>query len=290
MSKFERIVDDIYLLKIPFGPVFTGVVLIDGDEKLLVDSGATSADVDAILLPALKRKNIKLEDITLLCTHTHGDHIGGHARLGELGVGKIVCYEASKPKLENPVKYAIQTRTRFPEFSPAPQTFLKSVRPDKTVKDGELIAGRLRLIATPGHDDDCVAFLDEKTGTLITGDSLQANGTVCQGIAFYKSLKDYKATLKKISKLPLNAILCAHDYDGIGAFIGGKDAVRHALEICAKRIGVYSEFIALHKDLPTNKIAEELIKKEGCGTPDHLFMAMYTVNEHLNEEKEKVND
>lgn len=287
MNKFEKIVDDVYLLKIPFGPVFTGVILIDSDEKLLIDSGANSKDVDSVLLPALEEMKVKPSDITLLCTHTHGDHIGGHARLKELGIKQMVCFEASEPKLKDPVKYAIQTRTRFPGFSPAPQTSLKSVSPDKTVKDGELIAGRLRLIATPGHDDDCVAFLDEKTGTLITGDSLQGNGTICQGIAFYKSLKDYRKTLEKISKLPLNSILCAHDYDRIGTYIQGKDAVHNAIEISAQRIDTYRNFIVAHKDLSPDKIAEALIEKEGCGMPDHLFMALYTVTEHLNEEKEK---
>lgn len=97
--------------------------------------------------------------------------------------------------MENPVPYAIETRTKFPSHSPAPQSYLQGVPVDRILEDGEVIAGRLQVIHTPGHDDDCVCWYDIPTGTLITGDSLQGNGTPAQGIGFYKDLESHANSL-----------------------------------------------------------------------------------------------
>ena len=283
MQAFENLSRDVFRLEIPFGPVFTGVTLIDGAEKILIDSGATAQDAEERILPALAERGVRPEDVTLLCTHTHGDHVGGHARLREAGVKRILCFEASAPKLIDPLPYAAATRGRFPEHSPKPGGGMKPVTPDGVLRDGETVAGRLRLYAAPGHDDDCVAWLDEETGILITGDSIQGNGTVCQGVGFYKDLPAYRATLEKLSRLPVSAILCGHDYDGIGAFINGKEAVRRAFSYCRERVETYGSFVEQRRNESPAAIAKELIEQEGCGMPPHLFMALYTVTEHLKE-------
>lgn len=284
METFQKVVKDVYLLKVPFGPVWTGVVLVRGDENILIDSSATGQDVDRYVLPALEKLGLDIADIAYLVnTHTHGDHIGGHARMRELGRFQVTSYIGSKPKLEDPIPYAIATRTKFPEHSPAPQSSLHGVKVDVTMNDGEILADRLQLIHTPGHDDDCVCWLDLPTGTLITGDSLQANGTICQGVGFYKSLPDYLQTLDKLAAAPIKNLLCGHDYEGIGYRIGGKDAVSKALAYCKERVETYDAFICARKHLPADLIAAELIRVLGCGMPEHLFMALYTVTQHLQQ-------
>ena len=284
MNGFERIAKDVYLLKIPFGPVWTGVVLLKGEKNILIDSGATADDADGFIIPALQELGMTLSDIHYLAnTHSHGDHIGGHARLREKGSFQVVSIEGSKPKVEDPVPYAIETRTRFPDYSPAPQCSLLGVKVDISLKDGEILANRLQLVHTPGHDNDCVCWLDKRTGTLITGDSLQANGTICQGVGFYKSLADYRYTLHKLDSLPIENILCGHDYEGIGWWMEGRFAVRTALRYCRERVETYGKFIREHKDLPPAALAQALIDTHGYGTPERLFMALYTVTEHLKE-------
>ena len=285
VKKFIQIAKDVYLLKVPFGPVWTGVVLLRGAKNILIDSSATGGDVDAYLIPALKEMGLEPADIAYLVnTHSHGDHIGGHARLRELGNFQVVSYTGSKPKVEDPVPYAIATRTRFPAHSPAPQSFLKGVQVDIALADGEILENRLQLIHTPGHDNDCVCLLDLPTGTLITGDSLQANGTICQGVGFHKSLPDYLYTLTRLESLPIQNILCGHDYEGIGYWIEGQAQVRAALSYCRQRVEAYHSFIMEHNNQEPADIAAALIHALGCGMPEHLFMAMYTVNEHLKKE------
>ena len=156
--------------------------LVRTEGKNILFDAANGAP-DSRLPHVLDSCGVAPEDIDMVfVTHLHGDHIGGHSRLRQLGIQKVVSFAAGRDKVENPVPYAIATRTRFPAHSPAPQSFLQGVAVDIALEDGEVLADRLQLIHTPGHDDDCVCWLDIPTGTLITGDSLQANGTICQGI------------------------------------------------------------------------------------------------------------
>ncbi len=281
MEKFCEIFPGIHLLKVPFGPVWTGVVLLTGKENILIDTGAVDADVDECIMPALEAMGLSISDIRYVVnTHSHGDHIGGNYRLRQLGDFKVAAYEGTAPKVEDPVPYAIATRTKFPAHSPATQCFLKGVKVDIRLKDGDILADRLQVIHTPGHDNDCVCWLDIPTKTLITGDSLQGNGTICQGVGFYKSLPDYLYTLDKLEKMDIKNILCGHDYDGIGYVSSQPKTV---LSYCRSRVDTYGAFVKENQSLEPAEIAKALIETCGCGMPDRLFMALYTVTEHLKE-------
>lgn len=288
MLKFEQIHSGIYLLKVPFSGLWTGVTLVKGQVNCLIDSGATPDDVDQLIIPALHEMGMELNDIDwLLNTHSHGDHMGGHARLRQLSDHfKVAAHESSAPKIENPVPYAIKTRTRFPAHSPAPQSALVGIPVDKVLRDRDCIGDRLQLIHTPGHDDDCVCWFDKETRTLITGDTLQGNGTATQGIGFYKSLDGYLYTLDTLMKLGAENILCGHDYDQIGWNISGAKNVQNALQTCLNYSNLYEKFIRAQYEAGERdpaKIAEKLINTHGCVMPDLLFMSMYTTTQHLEK-------
>ena len=287
MEKFCQLLPGIHLLKVPFGPVWTGVILITGSKNILIDTAATADDVDNYIVPALQELGMTVNDIDYLVnTHCHGDHIGGNFRLRQLGDFKTAAFQLSAPKIIDPVPYAIQTRTRFPEYSPAPQSFLQGIPVDLVLNDGDILADRLQVIHTPGHDNDCVCWYDIPTKTIITGDSLQANGTICQGVGFYKSLDDYNYTLNRLSEMDIENILCGHDYVGIGYLVTGKEQVSATLNICKDYVAQYHDFIA---DLwnagcqNPAQIAQRLIEEKGCGMPERLFMALYTTTEHINK-------
>ena len=209
MLHFEELYPDIYLLKVPFSGLWTGVMLIKGEENCLIDSGAKDTDVDQHILPALAELGMDLHSVKwLLNTHSHGDHIGGHARLTNLANLKVAAHASSAPKVADPVPYAIETRTKFPEHSPAPQCYLKGVPVDRVLEDGEVVAGRLQEIHTPGHDDDCVCWYDIPTKTLITGDSLQGNGTPARVLASIKIWSNICLLCRNYSSFR-SIILCA---------------------------------------------------------------------------------
>lgn len=287
---FDEVLPGTFLLKVPFGPVWTGIILVRGEKNFLVDS--SHLDPDRYLVPALDELGMKVQDIDwLLNTHVHGDHIGGHhALVAKYGL-KTATLVSSADALRNPVDVAIRVRTRFPRNSPPPQSYLKGVEPDMLLKEGELLEGRFKAVSTPGHDDDCLCWIDEKTNTAFTGDSIQGNGTVTQGIAFYRSLGAYSETIAKIKALRLDNLVCGHLYDGMGDVVKGASNVSAALDYCEDRVRVYGERIAEYlsagvpvEDEPVS-IALKLIGEVGCGMPDSLFLALHTVSEHLRELK-----
>ena len=285
MNEFCRIIDDIYLLKTPSGGVWSGIILIDGDEKILVDSGDSADHIDKLLCPALRELGYGLKDITWLCnTHCHGDHVGGHARILELADVKVATYIESCAKIKDPLKYAKQIRAVYPEFSPPASASLKGVEPDCILRDGDILGGRLQVIAAPGHDTDCVVFYDRKTKTLITGDSLQGNGTATQGTALYMDLDAYQSTVEKLLKMDVENIISGHPYLVSGEFAVGKDEAAEYLEKCRSIIGQYDVYIRQQiKGGNTDKvqIAKGLIQYMGNQEPTFLFLPLYTVDTHL---------
>jgi len=286
--EFEEVLPGTFLLRVPFGPVWTGVYLVRGSSNFLIDS--SHLPPERYLIPALGDLGLKPCDIDwLLCTHVHGDHIGGHHALHSKYGIRAATLDTSADALRDPVSVAIRVRTRFPKNSPPPQSFLKGVEPDTLVGDGELLEGRFRAIPAPGHDDDCIVWLDTATHTAFTGDSIQANGTPTQGVAFYRSLAAYRATLDRLMAEDIENLACGHDYAGIGDIVRGKEAVGRALGYCAERPDVYrrkiSEYIA--EGVPVEEepvsLALRLIGEVGCGMPEMLFMALHTVSEHLRQ-------
>ena len=289
---FEEVLPDTYLLRVPFGPVWTGIILVRGEKSVLIDS--SHLEPEKYLIPALGDLGMKVSDVDwLLNTHVHGDHIGGHHALVTKYGLRTATLESAADALRDPVKVAIRVRTRFPQNSPAPQSYLKGVEPDKLLKEDELLEGRFRVIATPGHDDDCLTWIDTKTGTSFTGDSIQANGTPTQGIGFYRDRSAYLASLGKLARQNLDNIVCGHWYDGIGDVVRGRDAVREALRHCEEQVRLYGEKIAAYvkdgvpvEDEPVT-LALKLIGEVGCGMPDALFLALHTVEEEVEKLKSR---
>ena len=151
----------------------------------------------------------------------------------------------------------------------------------------ELLEGRFYAVTTPGHDDDCLTWVDTLTGTAFTGDSLQANGTPTQGIGFYRDLPSYLESLAKLTELKLDNLVCGHDYDGIGAVIKGAPEVASALQYCKDQVALYDntikEYVASGMSVEDEPVAMtlKLIGEVGCGMPEQLFLALHTVSEHL---------
>ena len=286
LPQFEEVLPGTFLLKVPFGPVWTGIILVKGEKNILIDS--SHLEPEKYLIPALENLGLSLSGIDwLLNTHVHGDHIGGHYSLVSRYGLRTATLRNSADALRDPVKVAIRVRTRFPKNSPPPQSYLKGVESDRLLDEGELLEGRFYALYTPGHDDDCLTWVDSRTGTAFTGDSLQANGTPTQGIGFYRDLAAYRNTLDKLSVAGLQNIVCAHEYDGIGCVIKGAENVSRAIRYSAECVELYDrklkEYVAAGVPVEEEPVslALKLIGEVGCGMPDALFLALHTVSEHL---------
>ena len=288
MEIFEPVADGIFLLKTPFNGLWSGVYLIRRETNILIDSGASAETVDSTILPALKDLGMELRDLSyLLCTHTHGDHVGGHHRLRELANLPCGVFEGGTDKLRNPLKYSKLIRDSFPGYSPAPPAILNGVEPDFLLKDSDTI-GPLELIHTPGHDTDTVCFLDRETRTLLTGDSIQGNGTVLQGCALYMNLPDYRKSIRNLQGKTISAIVTGHPYLPWNTPVlraeKAADCLKDALEIT----DLYDTIIAnaiQTGETDSAKLAEHLIRAIGGQMPEYLFLALHTITEHRKKQE-----
>lgn len=282
MERFTPVTDDVLLLKVPFAVVWTGVVLVlDDDGPILVDSGGSAETVDSTIVPALGALGLELSDIRcVLATHIHGDHVGGIARMRELAPSiSVGVLRESRQRMRDPHRYSREIRARFPEHSPEPPAVLDGVEPDLLLDDGDLV-GPLRVIHTPGHDVDACCFFDTRSGTLITGDSLQLNGTLSQGCALLFDPARYLTSLHRLLGLPVQNIVCGHPYLPLGELAIGEREARRFLATC---IGCYEHDRGLIAGMASAgvtdplAVARALVAQVGGAEPEKMFLPMHTV-------------
>lgn len=282
MQRFTEIVPDVLLLKVPFTAVWTGVTLVLSNEvPILVDSGASGETVDSTVVPALAEHGLSLSDIGwVLATHIHGDHVGGIARMRKLAPSiKVGVLRESDARMRDPLAYSREIRAKFPEHSAAPPPVLDGVVPDLLLDDGAMV-GPLRTIHTPGHDTDACCFFDTRSATLITGDSLQLNGTVAQGCALLFDPQRYLTSLQRLLGLGVQNIICGHPYLPLGETALGEAAAREFLAAC---IGCYEHdrgFVAgmaAAGVTDPHTVARALVAAVDGVEPAKLFLPMHTV-------------
>ena len=287
-NQFEPVVSGCDVLFTPTGGPPAGVTLIrNGEGVSLIDSGIDAAVVDGCIVPALAQLGLAPDDLDfVLCTHCHGDHIGGHARLRELAPrAKFGVFAAGAEKLRRPLFYSREIRAKFPAESPAPPAVLEGVEPDFLIEAGETVAG-LRLIPAPGHDSDAVAFFEPEKRLLVTGDSVQGNGTWGQGIALYMDRAAYRDTLMRLMALNAEVLVAGHRFEPFPPVLPGEEKVRSFLE---ESLSFSEKYVIIIREAEVEgihsvpEIARRLLERIGCGMPEKLFLACWTVASHLKE-------
>lgn len=286
MPSFIPQTSTVSLLKVPLTTFWTGVYLVQAEGlNILVDSSTESERVDTVIVPALSERGLTPRDIdVLMCTHTHGDHIGGHKRLVELGVKKVAVALCSEDKIRNPLVYNKRIRAVFPEDSAPPAAVLDGVDPDIFLCNGAAI-GPVSVHFTPGHDDDCVVIRERNTNALLTGDSLQWHGTDVQGCALVMYLHDYLQSLDKCLALKPSYIIPGHDFNPY------TDIPIDTPEKCLKAIkdasGIIDHYETIIREqlasgiCDPHDIARHLITVTDGTIPHYLFLPLYTVTQIL---------
>lgn len=214
--RFENITDNIYRLCVPFENIYTSVFAVCADGKwMLFDSGSNAYDVREIIVPALKQMNI-VPDV-LFESHNHGDHAGGLDQLKEM-------YPDAEVRM----------------FC------------DSSAVDGETVFGCLKLLNLKGHSSDSGAVFDERSKTLLSGDSFQLWGVGRYGIAV-QFTDDYFKSIEIAKGLGIRRLIASHDYYPLG-FMAVGDGVGIYLDSCRKYCEEVMEFA---KENP-GKTPEEL--------------------------------
>ena len=171
---FQQEIGEIYRLKIPFENLYTSVFLIKNEKgNILIDTATTDKDVDEWIVPGLAQMGLTVLDIKHLVL-THNH--SDHTG----GLNRILML--------NPNLHIV-------------------------VNIGEKLPIGFSLCALKGHTLDCIGVLDERSGTLISGDGLQG-----AGIGKYRcSLEDKEEYIRTINNLTedkrIENILFSHAYE-----------------------------------------------------------------------------
>lgn len=263
MISFTEVADGIYTLELPFfhGLYRTAATLVCGNDTwYLIDSGESGAEIDAFFVPALEKLNLCPGDVgCLLSTHTHLDHVGGHSRFREISGCQIRMAEASAEKC--------------------------SFHCDAWIRDNELLGGRLRLLYTPGHTKDSVSWWDEKTRTLISGDSFQAEGTYGVGLALLDEPRLYEQSVRKMREREPECIVAGHSFAPFEQVIR-KERIGQFFDCCLHTVTRYRAFVAPFRSEQrpdVNVITAALIERYGRQYSEYIARGENTVRALLRE-------
>ena len=153
-------------------------VLVTRDKALVVDT-QTMADFEGKKIVDYV-KSITDKPLVVVNTHPHRDHISGNAQFGEV--------YASVPAIEEIKTAAARGNT--------PITYTL-----KALKDGDVIDlgdRKITVIAIPAHSTGNIAFLDQKTGYLFTGDEIDPGQVVGMNP---EKIKLHHANMKAVRQL-----------------------------------------------------------------------------------------
>lgn len=200
-------------------------VVRDGDDALVVDTGAPSDAAEAFLREVLRELGIDAGQARYFLTHSHFDHVGLVPRLARSGA----CVYANKHEVAAFSSAFAQQREHFvcqrftEEGVPARFAHADNARINVSVSfDGapfevsvveegdEIAVGRytFEVVNTPGH----MALYHAQSGICFTGDHVLF--VISPGIPVYvdgdDSLDAYFTSLDKVARLGCSQLLISH--------------------------------------------------------------------------------
>jgi glyoxylase-like metal-dependent hydrolase (beta-lactamase superfamily II) len=237
----------------------------DGDALTLIDSGWALAQAREQLSAALNSIGAGLGDVRrFLITHVHRDHytqavalrreFGGRIYLGEREQTTLkMIMSPDRPPLESQLEQLIDCGAKpvrdallavFGQHHPATEEW---DAPDEWIgasTDVTLTDRPLRALATPGHTQGHVVFVDEPGGLLFAGDHVLPHITPSIGFepaAGSLPLRDYLDSLRLVRALPDLRLLPAHGpvadsvHDRIDELLAHHDARLDATAVAITR-------------------------------------------------------
>ena len=133
------------------------------------------------MLDALAAEGRPVREVWL--THVHGDHVGAAAAVADRHGVRVRAHALA--------------RGRVPGVEVAP------------LREGDLAGGRFRVLETPGHAREHLAFLDEDSGALLCGDLVSTLSTIVidppEG-----DMAEYERQLERMRMLAPRTLFPAH--------------------------------------------------------------------------------
>ena len=174
----QQLEPDLFLIDLGFEG-FPGLIasylLVDGDDLTLIETGPTTTS--DTLLAGVRAAGFEPERITrLVVTHIHLDHAGAAGSLlRELPRARLFVHRAGVPHMADPSRLLASAARIFGEnmerywgeVLPVPKERMVVLEDGARIRAGERV---LTALHTPGHAPHHLAFLDEGSGDVFTGD------------------------------------------------------------------------------------------------------------------------
>lgn len=150
--------------------VFNCYLVREADGLTLVDTSIPGSAND--ILQAAQQIGLPITRVTV--THAHGDHVGSLEAVGAQLAGAEIALAARSADF---LQGNTDLRAGEPQVKLRGGYVKLDLRPTRLLAPGDRV-GSLRVVASPGHSPDHIAFLDERDGTLLAGDAFQTQGGI----------------------------------------------------------------------------------------------------------------
>ena len=219
----RQITDSFFQLGTPFFPVYLSL----GREAMLIDGGTSGTFF--LVQEQLKEIGVDLASIkSLTLTHSHGDHIGmvphlltkwPHIKLLASSTAVELLAKDAVIKDFLALDHHIATKLQSKHVVSAVPNPIADYRfhVDTVLEDGQVLdlgnGIRWRVYSTPGHSHCEISLLEEKEGTLVTGDSTGVYMPQVDSFwpNYFASLPKYCASLARLRALTAARIALGHN-------------------------------------------------------------------------------
>ncbi len=206
----ENCTDGVFALSEYRHPEKAHSYLVSGRERAaLIDTGLGIADISAVVA------RLNSLPVTVLTTHAHWDHTGGHRYFHDIAAHRLEVpwLSGSYPLPRAAVlgQLTVASAELPADFSAADYRIYDG-GVSRALEDGdtvELGGRRLLAVHTPGHSPGHLCFFEPDLGLLFSGDLVYAGCLY----AFFPTTDPaaYADSLEKLSLLPVQRVFPAHN-------------------------------------------------------------------------------
>jgi glyoxylase-like metal-dependent hydrolase (beta-lactamase superfamily II) len=212
----KEILDKIFLISEPGHAEWINSYLLKTEPPVLIDTGMGIGDISRVVRQLLGKED--LDDVLVINTHSHYDHIGGNHAFHNIAIHDSEKQLLYAPQKKEIMDYIIDKKNFIrlppPEFDPTTFKIVPS-HATRLLQDGgiiELDDRSLKIIHAPGHSPGSICLFDDDNKVLFSGDVIY-EGPLYAHLEG-SNVKTYYETMKKLRlnwQPKITKILPAHN-------------------------------------------------------------------------------